>query len=188
MLKESKTNFYPSNEARTEEYLKKFNRDAVLMSLIGDSKPVIFDVGGYTGTSIIYLKSLFPSASITSFEPNPLVIDAIKEVAAQFDDVKVVHSAVSNCTGTIEYVQQGINPGLGSVHRRNLVSRDSIDLNKLCDKGEPEKAAYLSEVNKNIVKVPATTLADYVVANPLSGRFCHSVSVSGISPTSPRIP
>ena len=60
MLKEFKTKSYSSNEARAEEYWKKFNRDATLKSLVTDSKLVIFDVGGYTGKSIIYLKSLFP--------------------------------------------------------------------------------------------------------------------------------
>lgn len=42
MLKE-KTRSYPSNEAWTEEYLKKFNRGAVLKSLVTDPRPVIFD-------------------------------------------------------------------------------------------------------------------------------------------------
>lgn len=170
MLKEFKTKSYSSNEARTEEHSKKFNRDAVLKSLVKVSNPVIFDVGGYTGKSIIDLKSLFPGASITSFEPNPLVIDALNEVAAKFAGVKVVNSAASNFTGTIEYFQQGINPGLGGVHKRNPLSRDSIDLNKLQGRDERERVAYLSEVNKFCVRVPTTTLADYVAANPVGGK------------------
>lgn len=171
MLKEFKAKSYSSNEARTEEYLKKFNRDAVLKTLVKDPKPIIFDVGGYTGKSIIYLKSLFPSSSITSFEPNPLVIGALKEVAAKFDDVKVVNCAASNFTGTIEYFQQEINPGLGGMHKRNVTSKDSIDLNNLWGGDEQERATYLSGVNKSCVNVSATTLADYVVANPLAGRI-----------------
>lgn len=171
MLKEFKTRSYASNEARTEEYLKKFNRDAGLKSLVTDGRPVIFDVGGYNGKSIEYLKTLFPDASLTSFEPNPQVIDALREVAAQFEGVEVVNCAVSNITGTIEYFQQGINPGLGGVYRRNLDSRDSIDLTRLRDRDERERAAYLSEVNKASVKVPATTLADYVAAHQVGERI-----------------
>lgn len=73
MLKEFKTRDYASNEARTEEYLGKFNRDTILQSLVGDPRPTVFDVDGSTGKSIIYMKSLFPRAALTSFEPNSQV-------------------------------------------------------------------------------------------------------------------
>jgi FkbM family methyltransferase len=182
MLKEFKSQSYASNESRTAAYLEKFNRDAVLRSLIVHPKPVIFDVGGYNGKSIVYMKGLFPQASITSFEPNPQVIDALQEIATKFSDVKVVNSAVSNTDGQIEYFQQGINPGLGGVYRRNLESKDSIDLSKLQGKADDEKTEYLREVNKSKLTVAATTLATYIKKNPIERLHLLKLDVQGHEP------
>jgi FkbM family methyltransferase len=171
MLRDFKTRPFASNQIRTEEHAKKFNLDVTLKSLVPRSDPVIFDVGGYNGDSIVYFKNLFPDASITSFEPNPLVLDALHAVASRHENVRVVNRAVSNKNGVVEYFQQGINPGLGGLHKRSLSSHDSIDLQRLAQQGEAERNAYLSEVNKAELHVPAITLADYVAENPVSGSI-----------------
>ena len=44
------------NIERTTEYLKKFDRDKLLASLIKKKKPLIFDIGGNNGSSIVEFK------------------------------------------------------------------------------------------------------------------------------------
>jgi FkbM family methyltransferase len=181
-LKEFKTREYSSNEARSEEHAKKFGRDAVLKSLIGTASPLVFDVGGYTGKSIIGLKAAFPDARIVSFEPNPQVIDALREVAARYRDVEVIQTAVSNRSGSIEYFQQGINPGLGGVYRRNLESKDSIDLTRLRGGDPDERSKYLVEVNKAHFSVPTTTLGDFATSRKIEEVDLIKIDVQGHEP------
>lgn len=182
-LQEFKTRAYSSNEARSEEHARKFGRDSVLKSLITVPRPVVFDVGGYTGKSIVSLKATFPDARIVSFEPNPDVIDALRAVAQQYGDVQVVQSAVSNASGTIEYFKQGINPGLGGVHPRNVESTDSIDLTRLRTGDAAERGKYLGEVNKARISVPKVSLADYVDRNPVEGEISLiKIDVQGHEP------
>ena len=61
-----------SNKLRTEEYLKKFNRQKTLEYLIGDNKPIIFDLGANDGTSTDEFKKWWPDSTVHSFEPQNL--------------------------------------------------------------------------------------------------------------------
>jgi len=184
-LQEFKTRQYSSNESRTQEHAKKFGRDAVLKSLITSTRPLVFDVGGYTGKSIVDIKQAFPDARIFSFEPNPQVIDALRAVASRFADVEIVQSAVSNRGGTIEYFQQGINPGLGGVHPRNVDSHDSIDLTRLRNEtaDSAERARYLAEVNKAKLTVPVVSLAEFAASRGIDANIdLIKIDVQGHEP------
>ena len=169
-LQEFKTRQYSSNESRSLEHAAKFGRDAILKSLIKTPRPLVFDVGGYTGKSIVGIKTAFPDARVFSFEPNPQVIEALRGVAANYSDVEVTQVAVSNASGTVEYYQQGINPGLGGIHKRNVESRDSIDLTRLREGADSaERARYLAEVNKAHLSVPTITLGEFAKSRGLTG-------------------
>lgn len=184
-LQEFKTRKYESNEARSQEHAKKFGRDAVLKSLIRGPRPLVFDVGGYTGKSIIDLKQTFPDARIFSFEPNPQVIDALREVAQRYTDVEVTQAAVSSRVGQIEYHQQGINPGLGGVYKRRVDSHDSIDLTRLRapEADDAERQRYLAEVNKKSFTVPTVTLEDFATRRAITDEISLiKVDVQGHEP------
>ena len=127
-FKDLKTSKYPSNEERTAARLKKFDKDRMLRSLITAPTPLIFDVGAYTGKSIIDFKRIFPEGRIIAFEPNPQAIDALKIVGRSYSAVEIIECAVTNASGKIKFYQQGINPGLSGLIPRNIESRDSIDL------------------------------------------------------------
>ena len=43
---------YPTNQERTANYLKKFDREKTIKYLIKDSHPFILDVGANVGTSL----------------------------------------------------------------------------------------------------------------------------------------
>ena len=70
---------YPSNQERTKLALQKFDRDAVLHSLISIENPLIFDVGANQGQSVDYFKKTFPQCKIHCFEPDPQSFSRLKE-------------------------------------------------------------------------------------------------------------
>ena len=58
-----------TNKERTEEYLKKFDREKVLKFLVKDNSPVIFDVGANIGATLVEFKQWWPNAKVHCFEP-----------------------------------------------------------------------------------------------------------------------
>ena len=60
---------YKSSEQRTQDYVKRFDRDSVLTSLIDNKEPIIFDVGANTGQTLKTFKKLWPESIIHCFEP-----------------------------------------------------------------------------------------------------------------------
>jgi hypothetical protein len=60
---------HTTNEQRTEEYLKKFDREKVLKLLLKEAAPVIFDVGANNGSSLAEFKAYWPGATVHCFEP-----------------------------------------------------------------------------------------------------------------------
>jgi len=159
-LRDLKTSKYPSNEQRTAEWTEKFDRGRILRSLITAPAPTIFDVGAYTGKSIIDFKGIFPDARIISFEPNPNAIDALRNVARSYSSVEIIECAVTNFSGKVKFYQQGINPGLSGLIPRNIESRDSIDLMRLRE-GLGGGDKYHKEVNKAELEVKAVTLEEF---------------------------
>ncbi len=82
---------YSTNQERTEEYLDKFNREKVLKLLVGNEKPVIFDVGANDGSSIIEFKSWWPDSTVHSFEPQEECWPKLEEQAAIYSDSVIVN-------------------------------------------------------------------------------------------------
>ena len=100
------------------------------------TSPRIIDAGANIGMATLYFKRLFPSAKIDAFEADPGIVQALRKNVASFDlhDVEVHHAAVSDKTGTVEFVSTGLDGGYvsksdnqASVTVRAVRLRDWLD-------------------------------------------------------------
>ena len=73
-----------TNQDRTNEYLKIFNREKVIKLLIKKNDPVIFDVGSNVGDTLVEFKKWWPISKIHCFEPQeecwPNLISKIQKI------------------------------------------------------------------------------------------------------------
>jgi FkbM family methyltransferase len=67
--------------------------------------PVIFDVGANTGQTVIALKSLYPGATIHSFEPSPSVFQQLSAAVSNYPDVRLNNFALGSCAGEQKFLE-----------------------------------------------------------------------------------
>lgn len=118
------------SKSRNADFSRNYSRSRLIASLIPSSEasPVIFDVGAHTGESIVYLRGLFPSARIHSFEPDPASFEALR---AHADARTHCHNlALSDVNGSAAFFRNGISH-TNSLYRINMDSEDSIYLTKV---------------------------------------------------------
>jgi len=72
--------------------------------------PRILDCGGNIGMSVLYFKHLYPSARITTFEPDPAIFPYLKDNIARnrLQYVGVVNAAVSGKEGTLAFFSDAL--------------------------------------------------------------------------------
>jgi FkbM family methyltransferase len=79
----------------------------ILQNFNGNKKPVIFDVGGSDGSTIIDFKKIFPESTIFSFEPYPEAYINLEKLTSTFSDVHTFPIALSDIeTPTTFYVNK----------------------------------------------------------------------------------
>lgn len=135
------------NIERTTEYLKKFDRDNLLTSLIKKEKPLIFDIGGNNGSSIIEFKNIWNKSIIYSFEPQKECLDDLINLQKEFKDSVFVYNFAIGSEDTLNanFYSHDINTGVSGFNKINQSSLDSIDLNT---KNDIELNQYLNGLNK----------------------------------------
>ena len=79
-------NNFETNQDRTAEYLKKFDREKLLKYLIKEKNPIIFDVGANDGASLDEFKSWWPEAEVHCFEPQNECWDVLDKKSTFFGD------------------------------------------------------------------------------------------------------
>ena len=142
-------------EIRNSVFNEKFNRELIIQSSVHSEEPVIFDIGAHHGQSIEYLRGIFPSSIIYSFEPDP---DSFKVlIKKESANNKLFNIALSDTTGEIIFYKNKISH-TNSLFKVNLNSRDSIRAKK---ENFLENSSYLEEINLNI-SVKTTTLDQFV--------------------------
>lgn len=171
---------YPSNQERTKLALQKFDRGAVLHSLISAENPLIFDVGANQGQSVDYFKKLFPQCKIHCFEPDPQSFSRLKE-NVDYPDVILNNLAASNKIGKVPFYQQNVSSGLNGFHKVNLASRDSISLQEVKSKGRKEQIEYSNDFNSKII-VEACTLEKYFIEHQLNHIHILKIDTQGHEP------
>ena len=60
---------YKSNQERTADFFKNFDRYSTLKNLVTNENPTIFDIGANIGQTSLEMLDHFPNATIHCFEP-----------------------------------------------------------------------------------------------------------------------
>jgi len=113
-----------SSDVRNEEYEKNFSYQKYYQLLVEKNNPVVFDVGGHQGESVKFFRSLFESAEIYTFEPEPGNYEILKKVATD-SKVHAFNLAMSNVAATVPFYKQDISH-LGGLRPINEDSSDSL--------------------------------------------------------------
>lgn len=119
-----------TNQERTAEYYKKYNREKILKEIIKSEKPIIFDVGANIGQSLKQFKKLWPFSELHCFEPQERVWNELNNSASQFkNDVFINKFALGeeNNNSKVFYNHKEFT-GLSGCLKVNLNSNDSISL------------------------------------------------------------
>jgi FkbM family methyltransferase len=66
------------------------------------NRPLLVDVGGNIGQSVLSLYTVFPAATVVSFEPNPAVFRKLQRLTKKFPRLTVIPNGLSDQTGEAE--------------------------------------------------------------------------------------
>lgn len=66
------------------------------------SSPLLVDVGGNVGQSVLSLYTIFPNARVVSFEPNPVAFRKLQRLTKKFPQLTVIPNGLSDETGETE--------------------------------------------------------------------------------------
>ena len=147
-----------TNEDRTAEYLKTFNREKTSKLLVVQDKPIIFDVGANNGASTNEFKRWWPNAIVHCFEPQEECWSDLEEIQQKYNDKSIYlnYIAVGNTrTDHATFYSHNITTGQSGFNKINLESLDSIFLKKLNEKKDSNSLEdYGSSLNhKRIVEI-----------------------------------
>src|SRR5258708_35619690 len=81
---------YLTNQERTAEYLKRFDREKTLKFLIKENGPIIFDVGANIGSTLEEFKKWWPESAVHCFEPQRECWGPLGKMAIQYATGSVV--------------------------------------------------------------------------------------------------
>tara|TARA_B100000686_G_C16709601_1_gene928333 strand:- start:99 stop:851 length:753 start_codon:yes stop_codon:yes gene_type:complete len=173
---------YSTNQERTEEYLDKFNREKVLKLLVGNEKPVIFDVGANDGSSIIEFKSWWPESTVHSFEPQEECWAKLEEQAAIYSDSVIVNKigVGAEKSNGLTFYTHNITTGQSGFHRINAKSSDSIRLKEL-GSSPNELSSYQASLNHSRT-VPLLTLGNYITEKKIEKVNMLKIDTQGYEP------
>lgn len=157
-------NKYPSNQERTAEYVKKFDREKTIKYLIKNSHPFILDVGANVGSSLDEFKSWWPNAVVHSFEPQEECWESLRRRVAKFPEGSAVANlcAVGNiATKQATFYSHNLNSTVSGFNKINMESIDSIDLNNLVE-AAPNMLDHYKESLNHERTVEIIRLDDYL--------------------------
>lgn len=127
-----------SSDKRNREYDENYSPKRFYSSLIRNRNPVVVDIGGHRGESVLFFKEVFPDAIVHSIEPDVENFSFLKKVCSSFGDSCVAyHCAIDATSGQKIFYKQSLSH-LGGLSPINRESRDSL--------GYAEKAENQPEV------------------------------------------
>ena len=140
-----------TNQQRTAEYLKKFNREKTIKYLIRENRPIIFDVGSNDGSSAKEFKAWWPGAIIHCFEPQEECWGDLDKLEKEYNDKNIILNkcaAGNKPSKNATFYFHNITTGQSGFNKINLQSKDSIYLNKLKkNKDHNELSEYRRSLN-----------------------------------------
>jgi FkbM family methyltransferase len=172
-----------TNEERTAEYLKRFDRERTLKRLIEDAAPVIFDVGANVGSTLDECKAWWPDSIVHCFEPQEECWAALEQRAARYGATVTVNrvAAGSGADAAATFYTHEVSSGTAGFNRINLRSLDSIELQRRTQAGEAPLAAYARQLN-HARSVRLVRLDDYVSSRQIQHINLLKVDTQGYEP------
>ena len=142
---------YKNSEQRTQDYIKRFNRNSVLTSLIDSPEPIIFDVGANTGQTLKTFKQLWPESIIHCFEPIKEFYDTLLESSLKYDEVSCYNHAFGDTDKEeVKFYYHEIQPMLSGVYQLNPNSKDSIGINEP-DLAGLKEGDFMKNANQEVI-------------------------------------
>ena len=155
-----------TNEERTENYLKKFNKKKFYNYLIKSNAPTIIDVGANTGQSIEEFKKIFKNPTIHAFEPQEDCYKILKKKFKKYKKIKINPNALSDSSKFKKFYYHTFESRnkseLSGFYKLNKLSKDSINL-----KNKNYKKKYVKNINYYF-KLKTIKLDDYIKKNKIN--------------------
>lgn len=174
---------HTTNEQRTDEYLKKFDREKVLKLLIKEKSPVIFDVGANNGSSLAEFKVWWPDATVHCFEPQQECWDELEERETRYLPGSVVINKVgagATASEGLTFYTHDLTTGQSGFNRINTKSGDSIRLQELSD-SQQVLAEYEASLN-HARTVPLVRLDSYIASSLIDKVSLLKIDTQGYEP------
>lgn len=174
---------HTTNEQRTEEYLKKFDREKVLKLLIADAAPVIFDIGANSGASLSDFKTWWPRSTVHCFEPQQECWAELDARAAKYPSGSVFINKVAagdKASEKLTFYTHDLTTGQSGFNRINTKSRDSILLQNLGN-SQQELGAYEASLN-HARQVPLVRLDSYIANKSINKVSLLKIDTQGYEP------
>jgi len=121
---------YKSSEERTKEYLKRFNRDSVLKTLVPFDNPIIFDIGANIGQTLTQFKNIWPESEIHCFEPIDEFYTKLFEYSKKYDNVSCYNHGFGDVDNDVTFYYHEVQPMLSGIYKLNPNSKDNISINQ----------------------------------------------------------
>lgn len=175
---------YPTNQDRTAEYLKRFDREKTLKFLIPDACPRIFDVGANVGTSLDDFKLWWPGAQVHCFEPQQECWGELEKRAAKYPAGEVVinrFAAGNVARDEATFYSHDISSGISGFHKVNLQSLDSIQLHRVVESDPTALTEYERSLNHERT-VRVARLDEYTKASDVKRVHLLKIDTQGYEP------
>lgn len=175
---------YPTNQERTAEYLKNFDREKTLKYLIKTVRPVIFDVGANVGSTLDEFKGWWPNSQVHCFEPQRECWESLERRMRQYaaSDIVVNRFAAGNTPkDQATFYSHDISSGTSGFNRINLQSMDSVHLNSLLE-SEPQALRDYEQSLNHERRVKIVRLDDYMSKSGVHRVNLLKIDTQGYEP------
>jgi FkbM family methyltransferase len=155
---------YLTNQERTAEYLKRFDREKTLKFLIKENSPIIFDVGANIGSTLEEFKKWWPESVVHCFEPQQECWGPLGEVANRYASSSVVvnrFAAGKESDAQAMFYTHDVSSGISGFNRVNLQSLDSVRLGEISASNPDALIEYARSLNHER-RVQIARLDDYM--------------------------
>jgi len=173
---------YPTNQERTADYLKNFDREKTLKYLINQECPIIFDVGANIGSSLEEFKEWWPTSSVHCFEPQQECWNLLDNIAHKYSEVYINKYAIgSKHNEESTFYSHDLNTGISGFNKVNLDSLDSIMLNQVKESSNESLISYKDSLNHER-KVKIHRLDKYMSHNKVQKINLLKIDTQGYEP------
>ena len=174
-----------TNQDRTKEYLKNFNREKTIKLLIKEVAPIIFDVGANDGSTSIEFKEWWPNAKIHCFEPQEECWIDLDILEKKYEDNSIILNkcaAGNKPNNSATFYSHEITTGQSGFHKINMKSNDSIKLNKLKIQEDIDGLNDYVNLLNNERSIEVIRLDDYMTKSNINKIDIVKIDTQGYEP------